>query len=77
LSETLKLLDRGENDLLNSRKGAEWKVAVARWLLDRYLAPHRWIAARLNMGGAASVQTLVSRHRRAPEKQNSLLENLK
>jgi hypothetical protein len=47
LSEALELLDRKESDLLNSRKGAEWEVA-ARWLRERYLAPHRWIAARLS-----------------------------
>jgi len=41
-----------------------------------YLAPHRWIAARLNMGGAGSVQTLVSRHRREPKNQNSSWEML-
>ena len=65
-----------ERDLFDSRKGAEWKVATARWLCERYLAPHRWIAARLNMGGAGSVQTLVSRHRRGPESRNSSWEML-
>ena len=64
MSKALELLDRGERDLSDSRKGAEWKVATARWLRERYLAPHRWIAARLNMGGAGSDQTLVSRYRR-------------
>ncbi len=76
LSKALELLDRRESDLLDSRKGAEWKVATARWLRERYLAPHRWIAARLNMGGAGSVQTLVSRHRRESMNQNSSWEIL-
>jgi REP element-mobilizing transposase RayT len=76
LSKALGLLDRGESDLSDSRKGAEWKVATARWLRERYLAPHRWIAARLNMGGAGSVQTLVSRHRRESENQSSSWEVL-
>lgn len=64
LARALQLLDRREGDLLESRKGAQWKVATARFLRERYLAPHSWIAARLHMGGASSVQTLVSSHRR-------------
>ncbi len=66
LATALKALGRKASDLKESRKGAAWKVATARWLRERYLAPHRWIAGRLNMGGASSVQTLVSRHRRQP-----------
>lgn len=64
LSKILKALGRSEEDLVTSRKGAEWKVATARLLRERYLAPHRWLAERLRMGGAGSVQSLVSRHRR-------------
>jgi hypothetical protein len=45
-------------------------------LRERYLAPHRWIAARLNMGGAGSVQTLVSRHRRQSKNQDPSWELL-
>lgn len=77
LSKALELLDRGESDLSDSRRGAGWKVAVARWLRERHLAPHRWIAARLNMGGAGSVQTLVSRHRRESAEQDSSWETWK
>ena len=76
LAGALKLLARSESDLLDSRKGAEWKVATARFLRERYLAPHRWIADRLNMGGAGSVQTLVSRHRRESEIHGSSWEML-
>jgi REP element-mobilizing transposase RayT len=75
-SRALELLDRSESNLSDSPKGAEWKVATARWLRERYLAPHRWIAARLNMGGVGSVQTLVSRHRRESENQSSSWEVL-
>ena len=45
-------------------------MATARCLRERYLAPHHWIAARLNMDGAGSVQTLVSRHRRESKKRD-------
>ena len=64
LSMILMALGRSEEDLVTSRKGAGWKVATARLLRERYLAPHRWLAERLHMGRAGSVQSLVSRHRR-------------
>lgn len=48
-----------------------FKTSGARASFLDYLAPHRWIAARLNMGGAGSVQTLVSRHRRESGQQSA------
>jgi hypothetical protein len=59
----LSELGRKEEDLANSPKGIAWKVAIARLLRERYLAPNRWIAERLNMGQVSTVQSLVSRHR--------------
>ncbi len=42
--ELLKLLGRSEGDLSNAAKGADWKVALARLLRERYLTPNRRIA---------------------------------
>jgi REP element-mobilizing transposase RayT len=64
LAEALIKLHKGEKDLVAERKGADWKVALARHLRERYLAPHKWIADRLVMGAPSSVQCLVSRHRK-------------
>ena len=64
LKQALRLLGKGESDLLSGRKGADWKVALARHLRERYLAPHKWIAQRLSMGQVSSVNSLVSRHRK-------------
>jgi putative transposase len=64
LKQALRLLGKGESDLLSGRKGADWKVALARYLRERYLAPHQWIAQRLSMGQVSSVNSLVSRHRK-------------
>jgi len=63
LSRALESLGRSEENLRISPKGASWKVALARHLRERYLAPHRWIASNLHMGKPSSVQSLVSRHR--------------
>ena len=64
LAKALTRLQKGEKDLVAERKGADWKVALARHLRERYLAPHKWIADRLAMGAPSSVQCLVSRHRK-------------
>jgi hypothetical protein len=59
----LECLGRSDLDLSSEAKSAEWKVALARHLRERYLTPNRWIAERLKMGATSSVQSLVSRHR--------------
>jgi hypothetical protein len=56
-------MGKADADLGKDRKGAEWKVALARYLRDRVLAPNPWMAERLKMGQGSSVQSLVSRHR--------------
>lgn len=63
VEELLGLLGRAEDDLWDAPKGAGWKVAIARRLRERYLAPNRWIADRLCMGRVSSVQSRISRHR--------------
>jgi hypothetical protein len=60
---SLEILGRSEADLVNSPKSADWKVALAHLLRERYLTPNRWIAERLSMGRVSTVQSLVSRHR--------------
>jgi REP element-mobilizing transposase RayT len=75
--ELLKLLDRSESDLVNAAKGADWKVALARLLRERYLVPNRWIAERLRMGRVSTVQSLVSRHRTITQKGGRVLEEVK
>ncbi|NBB80650.1 MAG: transposase [Verrucomicrobia bacterium] len=63
VSNLLERLDRSEEELAQSPKGAPWKVAMARLLRERYLTPNSWIAERLHMGKVSTVQSAVSRHR--------------
>jgi len=72
----LSKLGRKESELAGSRKGAAWKVAVARQLRERYLAPHRWIAERLCMGRTSTVQSLVSRHRSKGDNSDEIWKQL-
>lgn len=64
LSDALACLGRSEAELSAGKKGEPWKVAVARHLRERCLAPHRWIARRnMRMGRVATAQSAVSRFR--------------
>ena len=76
VTEALKNLGKRERDLIVDRKGADWKVALARHLRERYLASHKWIAARLVMGAPSSVQSLVSRHRKLSVKKDEIWRRL-
>ena len=62
-ADLLTLLGKTEADLRSSAKSAAWKVAMARLLRERYLAPNRWIAEHLHMGRVSTVQSAVSRFR--------------
>lgn len=76
LAGGLELLGKREEDLMESRKGETWKVALARWLRETALVPNRWIADRLKMGTRDAVSSLVSRHRKTRnEKYHELLKN--
>ncbi len=80
LKQGLECLGRTESDLKTVRKGALWKVAVARHLRERYLIPNPWLSERLNMGTANSLSRLVSRHKSSDadtDKSWKLLENQK
>ena len=60
----LTVLGRREIEMETSRKGADWKVALARYLRERHLTPYRWIATNLKMGAPSYVQSLVCLHRK-------------
>ena len=67
--EFLSALGFGEGDLGSSLKTVSWKVAVARKLREELQVPYLWIADRLRMGKASTVQNRVSRHRRCESGQ--------
>lgn len=78
LQAGLVVLEKSWDDVFASRKGADWKIALARHLRECHLVPHRWIADHLKMGEASSVQSWVSRHRKnTSEKADSSWLKLK
>ena len=76
LREGLAALGKAESDLLSSRKGAGWKVALARHLRERALTPNAWLAERLSMGTAKSVSSRVSQHRNAASSRDRIWRKL-
>jgi len=45
---------------LTDRKGADWKVTIARRLRRETTASNPWIAQRLNMGHPSRVSNLIN-----------------
>jgi len=58
VAEALQLLEKNGVDLSDTRKAANWKVAVAAKLKMKYLCRNGWLGERLNMG----VESAVSRY---------------
>ena len=61
----LAALGATDAQLKSSPKTAPWKIAMARVLRERCLAPKGWIAGRLQMGCVSTVESPVSRFRTA------------
>jgi len=71
LQSALDVLGRKDADLRKERKGAIWKVALARLLRQKHLAPNAWISERLSMGKPGTVSQYVNRHKRMGEKEQT------
>ncbi|MCC5789550.1 MAG: transposase, partial [Opitutales bacterium] len=76
LKQGLECLGRTETELSTARKGATWKVALARYLRERHLVPNPWLAERLFMGTPNSLSSLISRHRCANVKSDKSWKKL-
>lgn len=72
LAECLKHLGKTASDLRADRKGATWKVALARYLRESLLIPNTWLAESLNMGTPNSLSSLISRHRKSTHSKNGI-----
>ena len=71
VERSLKSLNKSAQELLSERKGAVWKVALARYLREYHLIPNAWLARALNMGTANSLSSQISRHRKADASRES------
>ena len=62
LERALREAGKCPEDIAADRKGAPWKIAIARRLHREVGAPHRWTAEALNMGKASSVRVYLCRN---------------
>ena len=76
LKEGLDCLGFTESDLKTERKGAPWKVALARNLRERHFVPNAWLAKHLFMGTPNSLSSMISRHRSSNVKTDKLWEKI-
>ena len=70
LEKNLNYLELTKADLISDKKGALWKVALARYLREQHLVPNGWLSENLHTGTPNSLSSQVSRHR----KQNNRKE---
>lgn len=59
VAKELKRRRKREQHVLNSPKGADWKVAIARVLRKQTSASNVWLANRLNMGHPNRISNLL------------------
>ncbi len=60
LSEEMKRAGKTESDIAADRKGASWKVIIAKRLRRETTVGNPWLARRLNMGHPNYVSSLVN-----------------
>jgi REP element-mobilizing transposase RayT len=77
LARSLSVLDKTGSDLKSDRKGAPWKVTLARYLRESYLIPNAWLAESLHMGTPNSLSSQISRQRKLRQPNGSLWTKLK
>jgi len=71
VKKNLKLLGKTPNDLVSDKKGALWKVALARYLREQHLVPNGWLVENLYMGTPSSLSSQISRHRKQNHKKET------
>lgn len=77
LNRSLKCIGKTAEDLAADRKGAMWKVTLARYLRESHLIPNAWLVESMHMGTPNSLSSQISRHRKTTKKQDPLWNLLK
>jgi len=64
LAKALKVLRRSREEVVHSRKSAEWKLAIAAWLKAGTQASNRWLSENLHLGVPAALSRNLTHYRR-------------
>ena len=76
LDKVLAALRRTRGDTLQSRKSAEWKLAVAAWMKTHTQASNRWLTENLHLGAPAALSRNLTRYRRHRQSQDPAWKQL-
>lgn len=77
LTRGLSCLGKGESDLWQERKGADWKVILACWIKAQTGVSNRWLSEHLRLGAASGVSRLLQNERNRFSRRNSVWRKLK
>lgn len=72
----LDALRKTPADVAGSRKGAEWKVAVATAMKRHSTASNPWLAKQLNMGSPFRLSRLAAECRRTPARFSPYVDRI-
>jgi hypothetical protein len=59
VAQRMSILGKTEEDLGADRKGADWKVEIAKELRAKTTAGNPWIGKQLNMGHPSRITNLI------------------
>ena len=81
LDRGLRILKKGPDDISETRKCEEWKIALAAFLKSRSAVSNGWLSKNLNLGSAGYMSTNITTYNRMRRKPCSifrlLIENKK
>jgi hypothetical protein len=76
LGKAMTALQRAPADVVNSRKSAEWKLAVAAWMKAHTQASNRWLTENVHLGTPAALSRNLTHYRRHRQAQDPAWERL-
>lgn len=77
LDQALKALKRTADEARDSRKSAEWKLALAAWMKTHTQASNHWLTANLHLGVPAALSRNLTKYRRHRQSRDPAWKHLK
>jgi REP element-mobilizing transposase RayT len=76
LARALKVLRRPTEEVVHSRKSAEWKLAIAAWLKAGTQVSNRWLSENLHLGVPAALSRNLTHYRRERQSKDPTWKRL-
>jgi len=69
--------DKSEEDLVEDRKGAVWKIVLASWIKSQCGVSNVWLSDHLHMGHPSNVSRMIVRELKDAQRNRKLWKKLK